>query len=101
MSKITLTEKDNNKRIKAEVNDTLDIILPINPSTGFFWQATDTSAGKLERVQHDGVTSLPGASHNVRFRFTVLSKGNFTLHYARPWEELTPPTKMFDIEVEV
>ncbi len=97
---ITLTDKDNNTIISAKVKEQVDLILPANPSTGFFWQATDTSAGRLDRVQYDAVAK-PGAPTVARFRFTVEQEGHFTLNYARPWAELTPPARWFDVAIKI
>lgn len=96
---IQLTEKDNNTVVKVKKGEEVDIILPANSSTGFFWQATDTSAGRLQRLQYDAQTKA-GAATLARFRFLVEDSGHFTLNYARPWAELTPPARWFDVVID-
>ena len=102
MAVIKIDESDNNTVIKANVDDQIELTLPVNNSTGYFWSATDTSAGNLDQVQQDPVPHppRPGAASKVRFVFTVKQSGHFTLNYARPWGELTPPAKWYDVEIQ-
>jgi predicted secreted protein len=99
----TLTDSDNNSTINCAVGDTVDIMLSAKPSTGFLWQSTDVSAGKLIKMQYDATTSddKPGASRNVRFRYLIEQSGTFALNYARQWDESATPIKWFSVSVVV
>jgi inhibitor of cysteine peptidase len=104
MSDFNLTDKDNNSTAKAAAGDTITVILPANPSTGYLWQAKDTTAGHLDSVLHDAAGVSPGTIGSpiqVSFNFTVQQSGHFTLYYGRPWNPKDPPSKWFDVTVEV
>src|SRR5688572_4444648 len=102
MAVIKIDESDNNTTLDAAVGDQIELTLPVNTSTGYYWSATDTSAGTLDQVQLDPAPpKRPGAPSKVRFVFTVKQSGHFTLNYARPWGELTPPAKWYTVEIKV
>lgn len=94
-----LTEADNNKKITASLKDKVIVTLKWNPSTGYFWQDTTTSAAVLDQIKHDG-SDVPGAPAVVQFIFKIINKGEITLAYARPWDE-TKPAKWWSVDVEL
>lgn len=97
---INLTEKDNGSTIIANKNDRVVITLTWNPSSGFFWQEGDTTAGSLEELKHDPGDEKPGAISNVIFKFKITGEGLLQLNYARPWAETAPPAKWFSVNVK-
>jgi predicted secreted protein len=97
---IKLTENDNNSIINASIGDKVQVDLLWKPSSGYFWQDTDTTAGSLEQLKHDSESTKPGAAAIVRFIFKIAKSGFITLSYARPWNETDPPVKWFQIEVK-
>lgn len=101
MSDIVITEQDNNKGIKASIGDKVIVKLTWNPSTGYYWQDSYTTAGVLEQVKHDGDSDdAPGSSHTVFFTFKITGAGNITLLHARPWNE-KEPSKLFYVNVDL
>lgn len=102
---INLTEADNNTIVKAKKGEHIDLTLTTNPSTGYLWQSVDTSAGTLDTVQQDAIkiTTPPivGKPVDIHFMFTVQQSGFFTLNCARPWGDITTPSKIFSVEVVV
>ncbi len=97
---VKLTEQDNNTGIVAAVGDKVQISLTWKPSSGYFWQETDTTAGVLEQLRHDGGDEKPGAIAVVHFTFRIIKTGTITLSYARPWAETDPPIKWFNVDVK-
>lgn len=96
---INLTEKDNDRQISVKKNETVLLTLPYNPSTGYFWQATETP-GVLEEVQHHTPSTLVGGMTNISFVFRIDRDGPLLLHYARPWGE-TEPAKTYNVTMKV
>lgn len=92
-------------QIFLSVGDTLRIILPANPSTGYAWQlAADGSAlqaGEVKMTPPE--SSKPGAPSRQSMAFKAKTDGpeKLTLTYARPWEKQKPPAKTFVVQVSV
>jgi predicted secreted protein len=99
--KIEFTEKDNGRTITANKGDKVIVLLPFNPSSGFSWQDMGTSAGNLEEVVNEAASKVPGRSTSVLFKFNIVKSGYIVLSYARPWDELNPPEKWFNIQIQV
>ena len=97
---VTLTEKDNGSSIVATKGDVVVITLAWNPSSGFFWQESDTSAGELDEIKHDPGEVKPGSISYVTFKFKITGEGVIQLNYARPWAETQPPAKWFTVNVK-
>ena len=97
---LALTEKDNGSSVIAVKDDRIVINLAWNPSSGFFWQEADTTAGVLEEVKHDPGDVKPGSIARVTFKFKIINEGTIQLHYARPWVETEPPAKWFMVNVK-
>lgn len=96
---INLTEKDNGGNIQAHKDDRVVITLEWKPSSGYFWQESDTTAGTLEEVKHNPSDDKPGAIAVVSFKFKVTGAGSLKLNYARPWAETDPPAKWFEVTI--
>jgi inhibitor of cysteine peptidase len=97
---LTLTETDNGKSFTVEVGDTILVVLPGNPTTGYSWAAAldEESAALLtqegeplyaEDAVEDDVVGGGGA---FTFTFTAAKEGAaaIKLVYARPWESEAP-----------
>jgi predicted secreted protein len=78
--------------LEAGVNQTLDITLCSNPSTGFGWEAPvgegDAVVELVERAIHQTVGGPPGEAGQERFTFRTTSAGTGTIHlvYSQPWD---------------
>ncbi len=101
MGKIfTVTEKDNNTSLQTSVGDVVEVSLTWNPSTGYFWQSGDSTAGDIIEIKHEGGDPTPGANAVVYFKFKIKAAGVIELLYARPWSE-TSPNKWFTLRVTI
>lgn len=98
---MTLTEKDNGSTIQVHIGDIVFITLAWKPSTGYFWQESDTTAGTIEEIKHEGGNMTPGATVYVRFKFKITGAGVLRLSYARPWSETQPPANLFEVSVNL
>lgn len=95
---ITLTENDNSRHISVKKNETLQLTLPCNPSTGYFWQTADTSCGELLETKWKPSTK-PGSPTDVTFVFRIAKDGPLMLCYDRPWSE-AEPAKWYNVSVK-
>jgi predicted secreted protein len=97
---VNLTDKDNGSTVIAKKDDRVIITLTWNPSSGFFWQEGDTTAGTLEELKHDPGDEIPGSLNTVIFKFKIIAEGLLQLNYARPWAETAPPAKWFSVNIK-
>ena len=98
---IELKDSDNDKTIKASKDDIVSITLVWKPSSGFLWQASDTTAGVLQSVKHEGDNPTPGGNAYVTFKFQILKTGILEFNLARPWAEHEPPVRWFTVNINV
>ena len=104
-----LTDKDNGGSINLKVNDTFQIELGSNVTTGYSWSpAKDTNFEILaiassEYVQSSKNKSMPGSGGYEVFTFNAVKKGQteLVLEYQRPWEDGVEPVNTFKISVTV
>jgi len=85
------TLADHNATAPIRVNETFQIVLEANPSTGYSWQVAgvDTSLLQAGKVAFRRTSKLLGAPEEQIIPFTALKSGDTTLNlsYARPWEK--------------
>jgi predicted secreted protein len=84
-------------------NDSFEIRLPSNPSTGYSWTSVPTpgiEVGPPEFV--DDGSDLVGAPGYERFEVTAVQAGqiHIVFEYARSWEDV-PPEQVFEIDLIV
>ena len=85
---------DNNSDISIEIDETFDISLESNPTTGYDWDVKECDYSVLELVNTDYVTAenqtppLEGAGGLRNWTFRGLKDGETTLKlvYWRSWE---------------
>jgi len=97
-NKILISQDDDGKDVHANTGDLVVLRLPSNPATGYLWMQGDTTAGHLEQVVHDQANK-PGTEVLVTFVFKVAQTGDINLYYARPWDELATPKRLFSVHV--
>jgi inhibitor of cysteine peptidase len=104
---LTLDETDDGSTVAVEPNDTFDVVLKGNPTTGYGWNVhlSAEDAVILEQVGEPGYVSdsgLIGAGGTYTFTFRALAAGEATLalYYSRPWESV-PALKIFSVTVQV
>jgi inhibitor of cysteine peptidase len=100
---VVVKESDNGTTIELEVNNTLQVELQGNPTTGFTWEDQSPSTEILHETAHTYVPSsnLVGAGGTYRFTFKAISVGitQISFIYYRVWEGDVPPEKRFVITV--
>ncbi len=105
----TLTEKNNGDSFNLKINDTINIKLESNPTTGYSWilsDGTDSAIVSLidsEFIQSSEDKELVGAGGYEMFTFKAVSKGktSIILNYKRPWEEGVEPLGTFEITISI
>lgn len=96
----------NGSTIAVPLNTTLTLELDENPSTGYSWNLTTTSG---LRVAGDGYVpaatgaGVVGAGGIHRWEIITVATGlqEITGVYARPWENSTPDSTTYTVEVSV
>jgi predicted secreted protein len=109
---VSATAEDANNATVTEiympgVNETLQIGLASNPSTGYSWNASyDPSALRLENPEGQlfpAERQLAGSGSWQVFYFEVLKAGmhNITMSYYRPWENQSTAvdTRLYEVKV--
>lgn len=75
--------------IEATAGETLTIVLPANPTTGYNWQVeTDEDYLILVSQEFEPMGAGVGAGGREAFQFRALRPGktDVRFHYRRPWE---------------
>ncbi len=107
---IDLTAGNNGQTLDITQNQTLNIKLESNITTGYKWNLmTEPNSKILKFVSSDYVGPTPGSQPLVGgggyelWRFQAVGTGTTTLKlgYYRPWETNTPPAKEFTFTVNV
>ena len=104
---VTVTAKENGKKVELKKGDTLLVRLDANPSTGFTWKITKndkdilkpTGPGELEKPE----MPRPGQKSAMVFRFSADKAGatELELQYARPFEKDKAPAQTFRVSLDV
>ncbi|WP_017937659.1 protease inhibitor I42 family protein [Zestomonas thermotolerans] len=101
-------ERQSCSPVRLVVGQTLTLILPSNPTTGFRWQLHEAAPGVLGSLSPE-VYSAPedaglvgGAGESTwRFQASAPGEGRLLLTYQRPWETDVPPARTVDCTVNV
>ena len=105
----TLTEKNNGDSINLKINDSLEVKLESNPTTGYRWFLNDNvdvtivSVSDPVFIESENDKELVGAGGYEIFIIKAISKGktSIILNYKRPWEEEVEPIETFEITISV
>lgn len=105
----TLTEYNNGDSINLKINDTVEINLESNPTTGYSWFLSDkTNESIVSLVDSEYIESgkdeeLVGAGGHETFTFKAVSKGetSIILNYERPWGEDIELLETFEVTISV
>jgi len=103
---VNLTEEENGGKVSLIVNDTLQIQLVGNPTTGFTWDVENLDTGHLEQIGtplFKPDNNLTGASGQFTLTFKALGAGVVVLRliYHRAFEKNVPPQRIFEITVNI
>ena len=99
-------ESQNKKTVDVQLGRSFNIALESNGSTGYSWSVKgESDLGKPKQSTIPGDASRPGAPGTQKFSFSTkgASVGAHTikLEYQRPWAELSPPAKTFEVTINV
>ena len=105
----TLTEKNNGDSINLKINDSLEVKLESNPTTGYSWFLNDNvdvtivSVSDPVFIESEKDKELVGAGGYEIFIIKAISKGktSIILNYEIPWEEEVEPIETFEITISV
>jgi inhibitor of cysteine peptidase len=101
-----LTEKDSGGSVSLHVNDTLEITLDGNQTTGFKWDVDSGNITILRPISdpiYEPSGNAPGSGGKTIFQFKAIASGNMRLKliYYRPFEKDIPPAQTFVIDIAV
>jgi len=107
---LKLVETDGGKSYTVEAGETIEVVLPGNPTTGYEWTAdlTEEAAQILEQagepayVQDPAEDDVVGAGGQFTFTFKAKAAGEATLKlvYSRSFEDVGP-IETFEAQVTV
>lgn len=107
---LNLGQADNGKTFSVKVGDTIEVVIPGNPTTGFTWTAAlaEKDATLLQQVGEPQYTQdasgvgLVGSGGKFTFTFKAVAKGQvqLKLDYARPWESV-PPAQTYTAVINI
>ena len=105
----TLTEKNNGDILSLKINDTVEIRLESNPTTGYSWILSDKVDNTIvsitgpEFIQSKEDKEMVGAGGYEIFSLRAISKGktSIILNYERSWEDEVEPLETFEIIILV
>lgn len=105
---ITVDERADGQQIALTLRQTLSVVLPSNPSTGYSWEVAELDPTLL---QQGASTFTPDANTPPRvgsggtetFRFKPLKPGelDLVLTYHRPWEAGVAPIQTFTLRLRI
>ncbi len=107
---LQLGEADNGQSFAVEVGDTIEVMLPGNPTTGFEWTAalSDEDATLVKRqgepayVSESPDETMVGGGGVYTFTFKTVAAGQAELKliYARSFESV-PPEQTFTVTLTI
>jgi inhibitor of cysteine peptidase len=101
-----LTASDANSTVELHLEDTLEISLEGNPTTGYSWEIPPDECGLLEQQGESDFQSdsdALGSGGVVTLRFTAVQEGQMTcdLVYHRSFEPGVAPINNFSFQLIV
>ena len=102
---IEIGEFTQQVHVSLKVGDTLRVVLPSTPSTGYSWHV----AASNPMLKATASSNTPGAQKSVGapgrqtlvFTAAAPGRGNLVLDYSRPWEKGKPAARQYSIAVTV
>ena len=102
---IEIGEFTQQVHLSLEVGDTLRVVLPSTPSTGYSWRV----AGNSAVLKAKDSSMIPATGKNVGgagrqslvFVAAATGQDNLILDYSRPWEKGKPAARQYSIGVTV
>jgi len=103
---VRLYQIDSGRIIRMEPDDTVEIVLDSNPTTGYQWKALPWDTEVIEQIDkpvYKPRSEAIGSGGELTFYFKALSTGRTSLKfiYLRPFEKNVPPIKSFEVTIVV
>ena len=102
---IEIGEFTQQVHVSLKVGDTLRVVLPSTPSTGYSWlvAASNPMLKATASSNTPGAQKSAGAPGRQTLVFTAAAPGrdNLVLDYSRPWEKAKPAARQYSIAVTV
>jgi len=103
---VRLYQIDSGRIIRMEPDDTVEIVLDSNPTTGYQWKALPWDTEVIEQIHkpvYKSRSEATGSGGELTFHFKALSTGRTSLKfiYLRPFEKNVPPIKSFEVTIVV
>ena len=102
---IAIGEFTQQVHVSLKVGDTLRVVLPSTPSTGYSWHVAASNAILKATASSNtpGAQKSAGAPGRQTLVFTAAAPGrdNLVLDYSRPWEKAKPAARQYSIAVTV
>ena len=102
---IEIGEFTQQVHVSLKVGDTLRVVLPSTPSTGYSWHVAASKAILKSTASSNtpGAQKSAGAPGRQTLVFTAAAPGrdNLVLDYSRPWEKGKPAARQYSIAVTV
>lgn len=103
---LKLTEEQNGGLAALVVNDTMEVVIDGNPTTGFIWEAENLDTTLLQQQgdpTYAAASNLTGSGGYFTFTFKALKAGvtHLRLIYHRTFEKGVPPARIYEITVDI
>ena len=103
---VEIGELGQQANVVLNVGDTLRVILPANPSTGYGWQVAENNSAMLQGSASKNLPaaqSRRGVPGKQSFTFTTVAPGKerLLLNYRRPWEKDVKLARSYAVEVTI
>jgi inhibitor of cysteine peptidase len=103
---VVLNDSDAGRQVVLNPNQSLEVSLSGNPTSGYQWLLDPASAAILKPAGEPVYrpdSALVGAGGTYTWRFTAIAVGQAPLQfvYRRIWEQDTPPLRTFAVTVVV
>jgi inhibitor of cysteine peptidase len=105
-SSVILKESQAGNTAELIIDETLQIVLEGNPTTGYTWDVTALDTAILVQrgepeFKPDSNAVGSGGTFTFTFQAVNIGQTTLTLIYHRPWEQDVPPLKTFEVAVIV
>lgn len=103
---VRLTESDAGKTVQLKSEQTLEVVLPGNPTTGYSWEVETIDNAVLKQSgepEFQADSKAMGSGGMITMRFIAGSSGtsDVKLIYHRSFEKGVAPLKTFEFSVKV
>ena len=104
--RIQLHQIDSGRFLNIETDDTLEIVLDHNPTTGYQWKVQPWNTEVIEEMDKPACETMfdvTGSGGQITFYFKALLPGRTSLRfsYHRSFEKNMPPAKTFELNIVV